>query len=402
MSEYERRAARLSGVLLAAALLLRLAVQGGWDARITRTVRAALSRPETAGFLFYLELGQALPVPALCSDGAGSTGSAAAREAAAEKERENEPPAAESPEYETAPPPQEADAEPDADGERETGPEAEKTSGAEPEGGGEAEPGGETAGAALTFTQADADGIEVEGACSYDVDKLALLQQPVSLNFKREGPTVLIVHTHTCEAYAQEAGWEYVEDDTSRTKDPAYSVVRVGDELAETLEARGVQVIHDASVNDYPSFNGAYAASLERIEGWLAQYPSIQMVIDVHRDAAAGADGLPISRTATVNGKDMAQLMLVVGTDEGGLSHPNWRGNLSWALKLQAVLNRSYPGLCRRIDLRTERFNQHATPGSLLVEVGASGNTLRQAIESARLLGEGLADLIEEFPQATP
>lgn len=87
--------------------------------------------------------------------------------------------------------------------------------------------------------------------------------------------------------------------------------------------------------------------------------------------------------------------MLVVGTDEGGLYHPNWRDNLSWALKLQAVMERSWPGLCRHIDLRTERFNQHATAGSLLVEVGASGNTLKQALVSARLLGEGLADLIE-------
>jgi len=387
MSEYERKAARLSGALLALAVLLRLAAQGGWDVRATRAVREALARPATAGFLLYLELGQALPVPETpVSLREPEAGPASKPEAGVEGAGERE--TAPAPEAQPAPEPERA-AVPAQEPEPEPVPEP------------EAEPSAGAGQTPLTFTQADADGIEVAGACSYAVDKLALLLQPSALNFHQEGPTVLIVHTHTCEAYAQEAGWEYVEDDTSRTKDPSYSVVRVGDELAETLEARGIQVIHDPSVNDYPSFNGAYAAALERIEGWLARYPSIQMVIDIHRDAAAGADGLPISRTATVNGGDAAQLMLVVGTDEGGLAHPNWRGNLSWALKLQAVLNRSYPGLCRHIDLRTERFNQHATPGSLLVEVGASGNTLRQAIDSARLLGDGLATLIEGT-QATP
>lgn len=383
MSEYERRAARLSGALLALAVLLRLAAQGGWDLRAARAVREALSRPETAGFLLYLELGQALPVPETPVSPRGPE-PASDPEPEPEPKREGGQEPVPEPEGETVPAPEPV---PEAKEDPVPGQEEGTSAGA-----------GQTP---LAFTQADADGIAVEGACSYAVDKLSLLQQPAALDFNQEGPAVLIVHTHTCEAYAQEAGWEYVEDDTSRTKDPSYSVVRVGDELAETLEARGVPVIHDPSVNDYPSFNGAYAASLERIEGWLAQYPSIQMVIDVHRDAAAGADGLPISRTAAVNGRDVAQLMLVVGTDEGGLTHPDWRGNLSWALKLQAVLNRSYPGLCRHIDLRTERFNQHATPGSLLVEVGASGNTLRQAIESARLLGDGLATLIEGT-RATP
>ncbi len=365
---------RLSALFLALALFVRLSMQSGLDVLAREALSKAIADPETTGFLFYLELGQALPVPEKPEAGAPTVvesepDTAPTLEAAPETEEEPKPLSLPN----TIPKPV---------------PEVEEVPEPVPV------PETETENPGLVFTEADGEGIMLAGGCSYWVDKQGLLEKPVSLDFNRDGPTVLIVHTHTCEAYAQEAGWEYEPSDTARTNDPDYSVVRVGAELAETLEARGVQVIHDGSVNDYPSFNTAYWTALEHIEELLARYPSIQMVIDVHRDAAE-VDGFPVSRTAEVNGEELAQLMLVVGTDEGGLEHPNWRDNLSWALKLQAVLNRSWPGLCRPLDLRTERFNQHATRGSLLVEVGASGNTLRQAIRSARILGEALADLIE-------
>lgn len=375
MSGYKGKIERLSFCMVGAALVIRLLTQTGADFRVRNAVRQALATPEAASFLFYLELGQALPLPS--------------RAEPLTPGPEETKPAPEPEPQPIAEPESEPEPEPIAEPEPEPEPIAEP----EPESVAEPESAPETP--ALSFTEEDAAKITIAGQCSYETDKLALLQQPVKLNFDQDGPTVLIVHTHTCEAYAQEPGWEYEEDDTARSMDPAYSVVRVGDELAKVLESRGIGVIHDASINDYPSFNGAYGTALERIEAQLAAHPTIQMVIDVHRDAAAGADGQAISRTAVVNGEPIAQLMLVVGTDEGGLYHPNWRDNLSWALKLQAVIERSWPGLCRHIDLRTERFNQHATAGSLLVEVGASGNTLRQAMESARLLGEGLADLIE-------
>lgn len=247
----------------------------------------------------------------------------------------------------------------------------------------------------LVFTEEDAAAITIGGACTYDVDPWELLQRESVLDFDQDGPTVLIVHTHTSEAYTMEAGWEYDENETARTQDTEYSVVRVGRVLAEGLEARGISVLHDTSFNDYPSYNGAYNSTLKKIQQWVEEYPSIQMVIDIHRDAAANEDGTPVRHAVTLDGRETAQLMLVVGTDQGGLSHPGWRDNLSWALKLQAVLNRQWPGLCRNLDLRTERFNQHMTPGSLLIEVGSSGNTLKEALAAAELLADGLADLIE-------
>lgn len=227
------------------------------------------------------------------------------------------------------------------------------------------------------------------------MDKQALLTRPSALDFSGEGPKVLIVHTHSSEAYTQEAGWEYDESDPLRTENADRSIIRVGDEIASVLEAHGIETLHDTALNDYPTYNGAYARMETTIERYLAEYPSIRMVLDVHRDAAADADGEQVGFTAQVDGERCAQVMLVVGTDEGGLTHPDWEENLANALKLQAVLNRRCPGLCRNLDLRTERFNQHETPGSLLAEFGSTGNTLREAIRAGRHFAEGLAELID-------
>ena len=240
------------------------------------------------------------------------------------------------------------------------------------------------------FTAEEADAIELAGACSYTPDKQALLLRPSALDFDQDGPTVLIVHTHSSEAYTMETGFEYPESDELRTQDSRYSVIRVGEELASILTDAGICVLHDTAPNDYPNYNGAYERMRQTIEGYLAAYPTIQMVLDIHRDAAEDADGNPVALTAEVGGEACAELMLVVGTDEGGLSHPDWQENLANALKLQALLNRAAPGLCRSLDLRTERFNQHETPGSLLVEVGSTGNTLAEALRSARILADAL------------
>lgn len=256
-------------------------------------------------------------------------------------------------------------------------------------------PAAQPASTPLTFAPEEADAITITGACSYPVDKQTLLQQPCPLDFSQDGPTVLIVHTHSSEAYTMETGWEYQESDQQRTLDAQYSVVRVGDEIADLLTQAGISVLHDTTPNDYPDYNGAYERMRQTIEQYLTQYPTIQMVLDIHRDAAPDSDGNPVALTANVQGDTCAELMIVVGTDEGGLSHPDWQENLSAGLKLQALLNRAAPGLCRNLDLRTERFNQHETPGSLLVEVGASGNTLAEAIRSARILAQALIALVQ-------
>lgn len=248
---------------------------------------------------------------------------------------------------------------------------------------------------AAAYTQSDVQNIQIAGASGYEPDVSALLlEHPLRLDLSREGPKVLIIHTHASEAYTPSPGWEYEPSDTLRTEDTARSVVRVGDAIAEELEARGIGVVHDREIRDYPSYNGSYTRTLAAIEAYLAEYPSICCVLDVHRDAADDGAGGAAAFSCTVDGEKTAQLMLVVGTDAGGLPHPDWQENLALAVRVQALLARADPALCRPIDLRTERFNQHATAGSLLVEVGASGNTMPEALAAAGCFADALADAL--------
>ena len=213
---------------------------------------------------------------------------------------------------------------------------------------------------------------------------------------EEEGPQVLIVHTHGSEAYTMPPGQEYVPSGESRTTDSQFNVVRVGDEIAAVLEAAGLEVLHDAALHDYPEYSGAYGRSLETVERYLEEYPTIRFVLDVHRDAISDGDGSPYKVISSVDGRSAAQMSFVIGTDGGGLEHPQWRENLKFAAAVQQELAERYPTLMRPITVRNSRYNQHTTTGSLLVEMGAAGNSLDEALLSARLLGEVLAEIILE------
>lgn len=252
----------------------------------------------------------------------------------------------------------------------------------------------------IVFTQADADTIEYTNNTSYTPDDLALLTEPLEIDFSVSGPLVLIVHTHTCEAYTQEYMDQYQASDSWRTTDQSCNIVAVGDELERVLRDAGIGVIHDATVNDHPSYTGSYTRTLEVIERNLEQYPSIQIVIDLHRDSGVSENGEAVATHYDNNGETTSQLMLVVGTDEGGLPHENWRENLKLALALQSSANADNPGLMRPINLRQERFNQHTTYGSLIVEAGFAGNTLGEAKAAIRLFGASFCRLIQGLSES--
>ena len=131
----------------------------------------------------------------------------------------------------------------------------------------------------------------------------------MNLDFSGEAPRVLIIHTHATESYTIEPGWEYTASSDYRTLDPEYNMIRVGEAMTRILEEAGIPVIHDTTLNDYPSYNGSYDRTRENIERYLEQYPSIQMVIDVHRDAVELLEGGQMATSATVNGKPSAQVM---------------------------------------------------------------------------------------------
>lgn len=245
--------------------------------------------------------------------------------------------------------------------------------------------------APIQFAPADADAIDITGSCTYSYDKGALLAKPVAADFSSEGPKILIVHTHGCEAYTPEGDNTYEPCGEFRTLDTTQNVNAVGQAMAEEFAAAGIEAIHVTGCNDAEGFTGAYDRMGQTIEEYLERYPSICMVLDVHRDAYENLDGTP---AAPCLDESTARLMLVVGTDEGGLYHPNWQDNLSCALKVQTLLEQDNPGICRSMLLRQSRYNQQMTPCSLLVEVGASGNTLPQAISAGRAFARAVARLI--------
>lgn len=240
-----------------------------------------------------------------------------------------------------------------------------------------------------------ADGVYIKNGTNYEVDVSSFLEAVPEFDGV---PRILIVHTHASEAYYPEGDDLYEPTDTERTEDTDFNVVRVGDELAEALEAGGFEVTHIREIFDYPSYNGSYERTLEAIEDALDEEDGIQIVIDLHRDAIEGADGSTWRVVSEQeDGTLAAQSMLVVGTDEGGLKHPEWRKNLLLAVHLQKYIIDRYPTLMRPIALSPSRYNQHATSGSLILEVGTSGNTLDEALVSARLIGEAMGAFLGEL-----
>lgn len=237
-----------------------------------------------------------------------------------------------------------------------------------------------------------------DGVYLYDRTGKALTPEVFSagaVNFTLgEGPQILILHSHGSEAYSQNDGDLYQESDPYRTTDCSHNVVRVGEEMAQVFRSRGFQVVHDTNLYDYPQYNGAYERSQAAVQSWLAQYPTIRIILDVHRDALVGTDGAIYKLISQENEKKVAQVMLVVGTDSGGANHPSWVNNLALAIRFQQELIADYVSLARPIVLRTSSYNQELSPGSLLVEVGGHGNTLTEALDGARLFAESVSQVL--------
>lgn len=242
-------------------------------------------------------------------------------------------------------------------------------------------------------------GLSIKNETSYDIDVSGMLSEGSQVRLPNGEPQILIVHTHSSEAYTPAGLDRYEASDTNRTEDKEYNIVRVGDELTALLQQAGLNVIHDREIYDYPSYTGSYERSGAAVQSYLEQYPSIAIVIDMHRDAL-GANGVVYKTMAEESGVCASQVMLLVGTDDSGLYHPNWRSNLSLALYLQNAVSAVHPTLMRPVALVQQRYNQHLTGGSLILEVGSSGNTLQEALAAIRLFADAAAPallaLVEE------
>jgi stage II sporulation protein P len=222
--------------------------------------------------------------------------------------------------------------------------------------------------------------VQIKNETSYE-----LTEDMLTPNIDIQNKNVVIFHTHTCESYTPSEGYEYEATGTYRTTDLNYSVARVGDEFANYLTNFGFNVVHDKTYHDYPAYTGSYTRSLKTVQS-LLQSTSADIVVDLHRDAIGSkSDYAP---TVKIGDDYAAQIMFVVGTDGGGLFHPNWNQNLKFAVKIQEKAEELYPGLFKPIILRNSRYNQHLTSAATIIEVGATGNTMEQCLNSMKYLSE--------------
>lgn len=233
----------------------------------------------------------------------------------------------------------------------------------------------------------------------HDIDIAAELKKEVDLKIENKSdPIVLIYHTHTTEGYQTlDLGW-YSNSVVTRSNDPATNMVRVGDEIAEQLEEAGIGVIHDKTIYD-TTYSGAYYRSEDQIEKYMKKYPSLQVLLDIHRDAIKNPDtGVMTKPTAEINGKKAAQIMIVSGCEDGGVvGFPDWEYNLRFALNLQKECEDKYPGLVRPLFFCSRQYNMHKSHCSLLIEMGSDANTLDEAAYSGRLLGDALSSMLERY-----
>lgn len=209
-----------------------------------------------------------------------------------------------------------------------------------------------------------------------------------------DAPQVLITHTHTTECYLTHDDGVYYVDDETRSHDNRKTVVAVGEAVAEQLRQAGIGVIHDTVIHDEP-YSNAYSASKTEVERLLKQYPTIRVVLDIHRDAIYPDDTTRIKPTAVINGKKAAQVMVMVGMkNTKAVPNPYVKQNLALGAQLQRELHTAYEGLARPMVLADGRYNQQLRAGSLLIEVGSDVNTAEEAVYAGELLGKGLAKIL--------
>ena len=226
------------------------------------------------------------------------------------------------------------------------------------------------------------NGVKIKNETSFEINN-SIMDTGLDINKKN----IVIFHTHTCESYTPTEQYNYQQTGNFRTTDLNYSVAKVGDELTNHLMGYGFNVIHDKTYHDYPAYTGSYTRSKVTVENVLKSNPS-DIIIDLHRDAIGSKSNYDPS--VKIGDDTAAQLMFVIGTNGGGLYHPNWQSNLKFAIELQQKANEIYPGLFKTMIVRNSRYNQHLGKAACIIEVGATGNTLEQCMNSMKYLAKVL------------
>lgn len=238
--------------------------------------------------------------------------------------------------------------------------------------------------------------IYVKNSSGLDVDIKSLYEAKLSYKIdKKSEPQVLIMHTHTTESFLEESRDFYTASDKSRTTDETKNMVALGNIVTQKLNEAGINTLHDKTTHDYPSYNESYKRASKTILSYLKKYPSIKIVIDMHRDAITPSANEKVKLTTEIGGKKAAQIMLVMGSQSGSVTNfPNWQENLKLALKLQEKLESKYPSLARSLSLMSRNYNESLSTGSMLIEIGTDANSLEEVSYSATLLGNALSELL--------
>ena len=228
-----------------------------------------------------------------------------------------------------------------------------------------------------------------------DIAAEAAQPLPFAIEKDSAAPQVLIMHTHATEDYRLSAGLWFIPGDGARSTDRSINMCAVGRVMADTLNAAGICTLHDETLNDYPSYTGSYANSRAVVQQYLAQYPSIKVVLDVHRDAIERENGTRCAPVCSIDGRQAAQVMIICGCDNGtSVQLPAWRQNLRFAAAWERSMEAKYPGLTRPVLFSYRFYNQDLTTGSLLIEIGGHGNNLNEALYAGYLAAQGLVETL--------
>lgn len=243
------------------------------------------------------------------------------------------------------------------------------------------------------------DKVYVKNSTNADVNIKNLLEAKLSFKIiKNSEPQVLILHTHATETFMESDSDYYTENFNSRTTDNSKNMVKIGAEVTKNLNNAGIKTLHATTQHDHPQYSGSYTRAANTICSYLEKYPSIKVVIDLHRDAISADNGDKTKLVTEINGKKAAQVMLVMGSGTGGVSNfPNWEENLKLALKLQKTFETKYPTLARPLSLMSKNYNESLTTGSMLIEVGTDVNSLDEALYSAQLISDCLITLFNDL-----
>ena len=222
------------------------------------------------------------------------------------------------------------------------------------------------------------------------------------LEMTGEGPKIMIYHSHSRESYRQNPKDPYKEASSEpfRTDDHNYSVMKAGMTLSQQLTNKGIAVLHDKTNHEKEGYNASYSKSLKTLNKRMEEQDSLQMFIDVHRNAYSKKSSMKAdNEVIVINGERVAKMMFVVGTGEGivgGFNQkPNWKENAKLAIKITNKLNELYPGLAKPVYYRPGRFNQHVSTQSLLIELGSTLTTLDEVERATVYLAEAISQIVE-------